>query len=873
MISIANLPKAIDPRVQAEAQTLFRQQRQRTFERVDRIFATVMLVQWAGAIVAAICISPRTWQGAESQTHMHVWLAVILGGAIASLPIYLALRHPGRVYTRHTIAIAQVLSSALLIHVTGGRIETHFHVFVSLAVLAAYADWFVLIPATIVIALDHLLRGIFLPESVYGVLVVSPWRWLEHAGWVLCEVSVLIFSCRQSVSILWRVSLRTAELSRRTAELELAVQANRSIVDAALDAVVCIDAGGRITDWNPHAERLFGLSRNEAVGRSLAETIIPPEFRAQHNQGLAEYLATGRSRILNRRVEVVAQSEARGKFPVELSVVPIRTGEETRFSAFIRDITERLLAEKTMIAAKEAAVAADRAKSDFLANMSHEIRTPLNGILGFTKLLLHRDGELPRDERHDYLSTIHSSANNLLVLVNDVLDLSKIEAGHLEIDRKRCSPGQIIAEVASLLRAKALEKGLRLDARCAGGVASTIESDPARLRQLILNIVGNAVKFTERGHIEIVARFTNETGRQRFRIEVIDTGPGIPADRLESIFKPFVQVDNSVTRKYGGTGLGLAISRRIAEGLGGSLTVTSHLGSGTRFIVDIDPGMTPTEASTQLLPVEVYCPKPLVANGKTPKVSGRILLVEDGDTNRKLVGIVLRRMGIDVVEAENGEIGVRIATVEPFDLILMDMQMPVMDGYTATRRLREHGLTTPIVALTAHAMKGDDENCRAAGCSGYLMKPIDPDVLTEVVSEILSQNTHRKREKAPANIAAGGTTEAPLLSTLPMDDPEFRLVVSEFRDRLIQKLASMRSALTAGDFVELGKLAHWLKGSGGTVGFPVLSERAARLQDVVREQSVPGTSAALTELEALAARIRLQPNEVPSPGEHESSRA
>jgi len=418
-----------------------------------------------------------------------------------------------------------------------------------------------------------------------------------------------------------------------------------------------------------------------------------------------------------------------------------------------------------------------------------------------------------------------------------------------------------------------LEKGLRLDARCAGGVASTIESDPARLRQLILNIVGNAVKFTERGHIEIVARFTNETGRPRFRIEVIDTGPGIPADRLESIFKPFVQVDNSVTRKYGGTGLGLAISRRIAEGLGGSLTVTSRLGSGTRFIVDIDPGMTPTEASTQLLPVEVYCPKPLVANGKTPKVSGRILLVEDGDTNRKLVGIVLRRMGIDVVEAENGEIGVRIATVEPFDLILMDMQMPVMDGYTATRRLREHGLTTPIVALTAHAMKGDDENCRDAGCSGYLMKPIDPDVLTDVVSEILSQNTHRKREQAPADIAAGATTEPPLLSTLPMDDPEFRLVVSDFRDRLIQKLACMRGALTLGDFVELGKLAHWLKGSGGTVGFPVLSERAARLQDAVREQSVRNTSAALTELEALAARIRLQPNEVLSPGEHESSRA
>jgi CheY-like chemotaxis protein/HPt (histidine-containing phosphotransfer) domain-containing protein len=489
--------------------------------------------------------------------------------------------------------------------------------------------------------------------------------------------------------------------------------------------------------------------------------------------------------------------------------------------------------------------------------MSHEIRTPLNGILGFTKVLL-QGGEIHAEESREHLSTIHRSAVNLVSLVNDILDLSKIEAGHLDVDRVACSPGEIIAEVASLLRPRALEKGVRLEARCAGGVATIIETDRERLRQLVMNLTGNAVKFTEHGFVSISAWFVEEAGRPQFRIEVADTGIGIPADCLEGIFNPFVQVDNSVTRKYSGTGLGLSISRHIAAALGGRLTAESQLGKGTVFTADIDPGKSPQDLALELLPVEAHRPKAEVVPRHKLNLRGRILLVEDGDTNRRLVGLVLRRVGLEVVDAENGEIGVEKATHEPFDLILMDMQMPVMDGYTATRRLRQQGLTTPIIALTAHAMKGSEEECRSAGCSGYLAKPIDVDQLINVVQEILRANDGALTEKGPQT----SPDVRPLTSTLPADDPEFHAIVAEFRDCLAGQLDSMRRALEVGDFNELGRLAHWLKGTGGTVGFTVLSQQAIRLQQFAEQQSAVAIVAALADLESTAARILVEPAKV-----------
>ncbi|MBN1912536.1 MAG: response regulator [Pirellulales bacterium] len=329
----------------------------------------------------------------------------------------------------------------------------------------------------------------------------------------------------------------------------------------------------------------------------------------------------------------------------------------------------------------------------------------------------------------------------MLALINDILDLSKIEAGQMEFEWIRCRPHQLLAEVASVLRSKALEKGLMFECVSHGPVPETIRSDPARLRQLIFNLGTNAVKFTAQGSVRLAMRLDRKGPKPQLVLIVSDTGPGIPPDKLEAIFLPFVQADSSVTRKHGGTGLGLPISREIARGLGGDLIVESELGGGSTFTVTVDTGpLDGVQMIEQGTPEAVIRRKhvdgtPTATPTTLPPVE--ILVVEDGATNRKLISLFLERAGARVTTAENGQEAVDLVDQRKFDLILMDIQMPVMDGYTATARLRQQGLTLPIIALTAHAMKGDDQKCRDAGCSGYLPKPIDFDQLLRTVSAAL----------------------------------------------------------------------------------------------------------------------------------------
>ena len=448
---------------------------------------------------------------------------------------------------------------------------------------------------------------------------------------------------------------------------------------------------------------------------------------------------------------------------------PEDVGALREIAASLDLLVERRFENGTLTDALAAADAANRAKSAFLAHMSHEIRTPLNGILGFTDVL--RAGGATPQETAEYLDTIHGSGRHLLGLVNDVLDLSKVEAGELEFDPAPCDPHAILCEVLSALRVTAAGKGLSLECAWAGPTPETVLTDGRRLRQVLTNLVGNAVKFTDSGLVRVTASVDRGGDSPALVMEVRDTGPGIPADRLEAVFEPFTQGDASVTRVHGGTGLGLAISRRIADGLGGSLTAESQVGWGSAFTLRIAAGdlidvpTRPATTAEAVAPAPADSPADLTDDG-TPADSGdpivdapRVLLVEDGAMNRKLFRVVLARERIVPTEAYDGRAGVDAALAaaadgRPFDVILMDVQMPRLDGLSAAAELRAADLRTaagapaPIVALTAHTMTGERERCLAAGCSDYLTKPVDP-------ADLLARVAAAAAVPGPAEIADG----------------------------------------------------------------------------------------------------------------------
>jgi signal transduction histidine kinase/ActR/RegA family two-component response regulator len=384
-------------------------------------------------------------------------------------------------------------------------------------------------------------------------------------------------------------------------------------------------------------------------------------------------------------------------------------------------------------AAQVAIQEANAAKSAFLANMSHEIRTPMTAILGYADVLREKASN---PESLEAVSIIQRNGEHLLEIINGILDLSKIEAGKLEVERIPCSPAQIVGDVVSLMRTRAKAKNLSLDVEFQGTIPETVQTDPTRLRQILINLVGNAIKFTAAGSIRVVVRMDERPGHTPLLCcDVVDTGIGLNQDQIDKVFEPFTQADFSTTRRFGGTGLGLTISKRLAHMLGGRLTVRSQAGQGSTFTASVDAGpltnvqrlSAPSEAILEKAP-----PNPVYP---TVHLQGRVLLAEDGPDNQRLISLLLKKVGLEVVIAENGQIACDLALAHqhpahgedprPFDLILMDIQMPVLDGYHATENLRKAGHQGPIVALTAHAMRSDQQRCMDAGFDDYATKPIN----------------------------------------------------------------------------------------------------------------------------------------------------
>ena len=375
-------------------------------------------------------------------------------------------------------------------------------------------------------------------------------------------------------------SLETSENERKRAEkaLRQSEERTRLIVQSALDAVITMDAQGLITGWNPQAGTIFGWSREDAIGRRLAETIIPPQYREAHSRGLQQFLATGEGPLLNKRIEIAALRRDGHEFPVELTVSPLQSGETFTFSAFIRDISERKRAEAELQQAKDAAEAASHAKSAFLANMSHELATPLNAILGYTELILDNIyGEVPGKVR-DVLERLGKSGRHLLGLINDVLDLTKIEAGQLSLAFADYSMRGVVQTVITAVEPLAAEKTLALKVTVPPNLPLG-KGDERRITQVLLNLVGNGIKFTEVGEVQVAVMASDGA----FVVSVADTGPGIAPIDQQRIFQEFQQADSSSTRRKGGTGLGLAIAKRIIELHRGRIWVESNLGGGATF--------------------------------------------------------------------------------------------------------------------------------------------------------------------------------------------------------------------------------------------------------------------------------------------------
>ena len=513
---------------------------------------------------------------------------------------------------------------------------------------------------------------------------------------------------------------RRADLALRDREARL-----RSIVESAADGIILIDDRGIVEAFNPAAERIFGYQASEILGRSL-KVLMPSRYHGPHDASLTNYLATGVRKVIGIGRDVIGLRKDGGTFPMELAVSETLTGQARKFTGIVRDVTVRKREEAALIEAKLAAEAANRLKGEFLANMSHEIRTPMNGILGMTELALETDLDAPQ---RDFLETVKSSANALMTIIDDILDFSKIDAGKLDLDPIEFPLREFLSEALKPEVVRAQAEGLELRCQVADDVPHAVVGDPGRLRQVLVNLLGNAIKFTPQGVIEVRVGLEAspvphpKVEEERLRFSVRDTGIGIPPDKLHLIFNSFTQADGSMTRKFGGTGLGLTISRRLVELMGGRIWVDSELGLGTTFFFT---ALLP-RPSTVALPVPPEA-VPAPVPEPSPSASLRVLLVEDNPVNRKLAVRLLERNGSRVAVAGDGREALATLERATFDLVVMDIQMPVLDGLETIAIIRERDLATgrhqPVIAMTANAMKGDRERCLEAGFDDYVSKPV-----------------------------------------------------------------------------------------------------------------------------------------------------
>lgn len=638
----------------------------------------------------------------------------------------------------------------------------------------------------------------------------------------------------------------------------------RNALDTLAEGLLVIDNQGYIVLANQAFAEVMNTPPDKLVGVTASElpwSVGSEEKVASAALPWAQSVREG-TPLRNGMVYLLDGQGKRRTFLVNCSPVMGGSSEHGGVLITFEDVTQLEEKEVELRKSKEEAEAANQAKSKFLANMSHEIRTPMNAILGFTEVLKRGYVNSEQDKRK-YLNTIYSSGSHLLELINDILDLSKVEAGRMDVEKVRCQPHVIIGEVVHVLGVKAREKGISLDLEAGNPIPETIYSDPSRLRQIITNLTGNAIKFTDRGAVNIRLELKQRGDRPQLVIRVIDSGVGIDRNKLEDIFDPFVQADTSITRRFGGTGLGLAISKRFAKALGGDIRVTSAPDQGSEFTVTIDTG--PLDGVRYIQPGDLQASLACVETEQQQRwqfPTARILVVDDGAENRDLVKLVLQQTGLQVDEAENGAICLDMAARHEYQAILMDVQMPVMDGFTAAGKLLEQGFTAPLIAMTGNAMKGFETECLQAGYSHYMTKPIDINVMMRLLADLLGgKSVVQKASEPPSEPVTQQLAESdemqsrePLVSRLA-HDKRFHSVIARFVDKFHSQFELMTAAWRQQDFAELARLAHWLKGSGGTVGFDEFTKPAEALERFAKEDNRTKVDRIMQDLQQLATRI------------------
>jgi len=639
--------------------------------------------------------------------------------------------------------------------------------------------------------------------------------------------------------------------------LNITPAARESVFRYQKEALVIIDDFKKIIDANQRALNLFG---REIVGNEA-----PAAFKDW--PALIEKI----DRLQEGEWEIQDPNPNRPMAHYDVRLWPIEEyGRSMGFILSLRDATAQWMLKEDLKNAKEAAEAASRAKSSFLANMSHEIRTPLGAISGYGDILLGMED--PATEKGRILHHLKRNCSHLMQVIDDILDLSKIEAGKMEFDLVHDSPWKIMLDVRDSLKVKSMEKGLFLCVANMGRIPSVALFDPTRMRQILFNLLSNSIKFTEGGktvRAELGSRNAGANGRGVELVwRVIDQGIGMTASQVEQLFRPFHQADSSTSRRFGGTGLGLSIVHKLVTGMGGTIKVESAPGFGTQIEVII-PCALPETGVQWIDPQSIAVPTSGFADipgpqpeSQKPKLNlkGRLLLVEDNTDNQKILIFQLKKTGMEIELANHGLEGMEKALARPFDIILMDMQMPICDGYTATSKLRASGYRGPIIALTANAMKEDREKCLASGCDDYLAKPVVPGDLHKMIAKHLEHpGTPKPEPITQPQLSQEASTEPSNDSDPAVEVENLEDLIREFAAKMQPKARELSAALNQRNLASIRTISHQLKGAGAMYGFPEITDAARNLeQSLISREPVSAIQSRARDLTQLLVTLGSQ---------------